>query len=172
MENPTDYEAQKRPDRVFFQTFDISKYSENGLRRFIIIDNSFSNWILYSKIKNIRKISYQLLSSKNQPLLIRRNPFLVLNLGLNVLNGIGCLNLEGDGLSGKSFHENLHFSWKKKNTMKNYSTRLKNQLDSLGTKKNLIVRHLGISCNHLQSGANYIIIQEKFKMASEFKDND
>lgn len=60
----------------------------------------------------------------------------------------------------------------KKNTMKNYSTRLKNQLDSLGTKKNLIVRHLGISCNHLQSGANYIIIQEKFKMASEFKDND
>ena len=126
------WSPKKTRQTVFFQIFDISKYSENGLRRFIINDNSFSNWILYSKI--LKKISYQLLSGKNQPLLIRRNPFLVLNLGLNVLNGIGCLNLEGDGLSGKSFHENLHFSWKK-NTMKNYSTRLKNQLDSLGQKR-------------------------------------
>ena len=165
------WSPKKTRQTVFFQIFDISKYSENGLRRFIIIDNSFSNWILYSKIKNIRKISYQLLSSKNQPLLIRRNPFLVLNLGLNVLNGIGCLNLEGDGLSGKSFHENLHFSWKKKYNEELFY-KVKKSTWFFRTKKNLIVRHLGISCNHLQSGANYIIIQEKFKMASEFKDND
>ena len=118
-----------------FQIFDISKYSENGLRRFIIIDNSFSNWILYSKI--LKKISYQLLSGKNQPLLIRRNPFLVLNLGLNVLNGIGCLNLEGDGLSGKSFHENLHFSWKKKYNEELFY-KVKKSTGFFRTKKNLI----------------------------------
>jgi len=53
---------------------------------------------------------FQLFSGKNQPLLIRRNPFFVLNLGLNVLNRIRRLNLEGDRLSSKSFHKDLHFS--------------------------------------------------------------
>jgi len=31
----------------------------------------------------------QLLSSKDETLLIRRNPFLVLNLGLDIVNGVG-----------------------------------------------------------------------------------
>ena len=43
---------------------------------------------------------FQLLTSKNQTLLVWRNSFLVLDLGLDVVDGIGRLHLEGDGLTG------------------------------------------------------------------------
>ncbi len=42
----------------------------------------------------------QLLACKDQALLVRRNAFLVLNLGLDVVDGIARLNLKGDGLAG------------------------------------------------------------------------
>ena len=35
-------------------------------------------------------------------------PFLVLDLGLDVVDGVGGLHLEGDGLSSEGFDENLH----------------------------------------------------------------
>ena len=50
---------------------------------------------------------FQLLSGKNQPLLIRGNSFLVLDLGLDIVNGIGRLDIERDGLSGQSLDKNL-----------------------------------------------------------------
>jgi len=50
----------------------------------------------------------QLLASEDQPLLIWWNAFLVLNLGLHILNGIRWLNLEGDGFPGKGLDEDLH----------------------------------------------------------------
>jgi len=50
----------------------------------------------------------ELLSSKNQSLLIWWNSFLVLNLGLDVLNGIRWLNIKGDGLAGEGLDEDLH----------------------------------------------------------------
>jgi hypothetical protein len=40
--------------------------------------------------------------------LVRRDALLVLDLGLDVVDGIRRLNLEGDGLSGQSLDENLH----------------------------------------------------------------
>merc|ERR1711908_112712 len=43
----------------------------------------------------------QLLSSKDQPLLVWGDALLVLNLGLDILNGVRRLNLEGDGLPGQ-----------------------------------------------------------------------
>jgi hypothetical protein len=46
-------------------------------------------------------------------LLIRGNALLVLDLGLNVVDGVGRLDVEGDGLSGKCFHEDLN--WTKRN---------------------------------------------------------
>ncbi len=49
----------------------------------------------------------ELLSGKDETLLIRGNALLVLDLGLHVVNGVGRLNIEGDGLSGQSLHENL-----------------------------------------------------------------
>jgi hypothetical protein len=50
----------------------------------------------------------ELLSSKDQTLLVGRDPFLVLDLGLDILDGIGGLDLKSDGLSGKGFDKDLH----------------------------------------------------------------
>lgn len=50
----------------------------------------------------------QLLAREDQTLLIRGDPFLVLNFGLDVLNGVRTLNLESDGLAGQSLHKDLH----------------------------------------------------------------
>ena len=50
----------------------------------------------------------KLLASENEALLIGRDALLVLDLGLNVVDGVGRLDLEGDGLAGKSLHEDLH----------------------------------------------------------------
>merc|ERR550525_867954 len=51
----------------------------------------------------------QLLASKDQPLLIRRNSFLVLDLGLDILDGVTGLDLKGDGLTREGLDEDLHF---------------------------------------------------------------
>ena len=50
----------------------------------------------------------RLLPSEDEPLLIRRNALLILNLGLHVIDGVGALHLQRDGLAGQSFHEDLH----------------------------------------------------------------
>ena len=50
----------------------------------------------------------KLLSSENEALLVRGNSLLVLNLRLDVIDGVGRLHLEGDGLAGESLHEDLH----------------------------------------------------------------
>ena len=49
----------------------------------------------------------QLLSSKDKTLLIRGNSLLVLDLGLDIVNGVRGLHVQGDGLSGQSLHKNL-----------------------------------------------------------------
>lgn len=48
---------------------------------------------------------FELLSSKNQTLLIRGNTFLVLNLTLHSLDRIRTLDIESDGLTSKSLRE-------------------------------------------------------------------
>merc|ERR1711974_394289 len=50
----------------------------------------------------------QLLSSEDQSLLIWGDSLLVLDLGLDVLDAVGGLNLEGDGLAGEGLDEDLH----------------------------------------------------------------
>merc|ERR1712025_311853 len=52
----------------------------------------------------------QLLASEDQPLLIWGDSLLVLDLGLDVLNGVGWFNLQGDGLTGEGLDEDLHAS--------------------------------------------------------------
>ena len=49
----------------------------------------------------------ELLSGEDQTLLVWWNSLLVLDLGLDILNRVGGLNIKGDGLSSKGFHENL-----------------------------------------------------------------
>jgi len=50
----------------------------------------------------------QLLTGEDQPLLVRGDALLILDLGLHVLDGVARLDLEGDGLPGESFDEDLH----------------------------------------------------------------
>jgi hypothetical protein len=46
-----------------------------------------------------------LLSGEDQSLLVRRNSLLVLDLGLNIVDGVGGLDLKGDGLARKGLDE-------------------------------------------------------------------
>jgi hypothetical protein len=52
---------------------------------------------------------FKLLPRKDETLLIRRNTLLVLDLCLDIVDGVGRINLEGDGLAGHGFDEDLHF---------------------------------------------------------------
>jgi len=63
---------------------------------------------------------FQLLTSKDQSLLVRRNTFFILNLLLYVLNGITGFDVKGDSLTSQGFNENLHSrtTSKTKNKMK------------------------------------------------------
>jgi len=60
---------------------------------------------------------FELLTSKDKSLLIRWNSFLILDLGLDVLNGVSWLDIEGDGLSSESLDEDLHTSSESENEM-------------------------------------------------------
>ena len=50
----------------------------------------------------------ELLSGEDETLLIRRNTLLVLDLGLHIIDCVRRLNLKGNGLPRKGFHEYLH----------------------------------------------------------------
>merc|ERR1712020_576139 len=52
----------------------------------------------------------ELLASEDQPLLVWGDSLLVLDLGLDVLNGVRGLDLEGDGLASQGLDEDLHAS--------------------------------------------------------------
>ena len=50
----------------------------------------------------------ELLPGEDEPLLVWGDALLILDLGLNVLDGIRRLHLESDGLAGQSFDKDLH----------------------------------------------------------------
>jgi len=50
----------------------------------------------------------ELLSGEDQTLLVRGNSLLVLDLGLDIVDRIGGLDLKGDGLARKGLDEDLH----------------------------------------------------------------
>merc|ERR1719408_769778 len=50
----------------------------------------------------------QLLASEDQPLLVRGDSLLVLDLGLDILDRVRGLHLKGDGLAREGLHEDLH----------------------------------------------------------------
>jgi hypothetical protein len=55
---------------------------------------------------------FKLLSSENETLLVGGDSLLVLDLGLDVVDGVRRLNLEGDGLAGEGLDEDLHGGWR------------------------------------------------------------
>ena len=61
---------------------------------------------------------FELLAGEDKTLLVWWDTLLVLDLGLDVLDGIGSLNLESDGFSGQSLDENLHTTTETEDEMK------------------------------------------------------
>ena len=51
----------------------------------------------------------QLLACEDQPLLVRWDAFLVLDLGLDIVDGVARFDLEGDGLTRQSLDEAVGF---------------------------------------------------------------
>ena len=54
----------------------------------------------------------ELLSGEDETLLVRRDSLLVLNLSLDVVDGITRLNIKRNGLSGEGLYKNLFKSWR------------------------------------------------------------
>ena len=61
---------------------------------------------------------FELLSGKDQTLLIGRDALLVLDLGLNVLDGVAGLDFECDCLAGEGLDEDLHATAESENQVK------------------------------------------------------
>ena len=58
-----------------------------------------------------RAAIFELLAREDETLLIRRDAFFVLDLALHIIDGIGGLDLEGDGLASKRFYETTGGRW-------------------------------------------------------------
>merc|ERR1719364_51317 len=64
--------------------------------------------LLLDVVVRKRAAILELLAREDQALLVRRDAFLVLNLGLHVVDGVRSLDVKRDGLAGKRLYENLH----------------------------------------------------------------
>jgi len=60
----------------------------------------------------------ELLSSEDKSLLIWWDSLLVLDLGLNILDGVSWLNIKGDGLTSQGLDEDLHTTSKSEDQVK------------------------------------------------------
>ena len=60
----------------------------------------------------------KLFACKNKPLLVWGDAFLVLDLGLNVLDGIRSFHVKGDRFACQSLYKNLHASSESQDQMK------------------------------------------------------
>lgn len=61
---------------------------------------------------------FQLLTSKDETLLIRRDTLFVLNLALHVVDCVGALDFQCDGLSSEGLDEDLHTTTETKDKVK------------------------------------------------------
>ena len=51
---------------------------------------------------------FKLLTGEDKSLLIRWDAFFVLDLGLDIFNGVGWFDIKSDSLTSESFNEDLH----------------------------------------------------------------
>merc|ERR1712142_213911 len=73
-------------------------------------ENQMQSGLLLDVVVRKGATILKLFASKDQSLLIWGNAFLVLDLSLDIFNGVRWLNLKGDGLASQSLHKNLHTS--------------------------------------------------------------
>jgi len=92
-------------------------------RRIISNDTSYLLDVVIAQRTPILK----LLAGEDEALLVRGDALLVLDLALHIVDGVGALDLEGDGLARQGLDEDLHrgggavvgagvavFSWRRK----------------------------------------------------------
>merc|ERR1712200_49029 len=80
-------------------------------------ENQMQSGLLLDVVVREGAAIFKLFASKDQPLLIWGNAFLVLDLSLDIFNGVRWLNLKGDGLASQGLDKNLHTSTKTENQM-------------------------------------------------------
>ena len=105
--------------KKFLVRFDETLVVHNIIYRFYKLEGSFSvsssksqdqveSGFLLDVVVGKGSSVLELLTSEDKSLLIWWDTFLVLDLGLDVLDGISWLDIKGDGLAGESLNENLH----------------------------------------------------------------
>merc|ERR1712210_183529 len=85
-----------------------SSQSEHKMKSALLLD------VVVRESSSILK----LLASKDQPLLVWGDSLLVLDLSLDILNGVRWLNLQGDGLASEGLDKDLHTSSQSEHKMK------------------------------------------------------
>merc|ERR1712042_283444 len=80
-------------------------------------ENQMQSGLLLDVVIRESSTILKLFASKDQPLLVWGNAFLILDLSLDIFNGIRWFNLEGDGLASQGLNKNLHTSTKTENQM-------------------------------------------------------
>ena len=93
-----------RSDQIY------EKYPGESLKSPTKTENKVKSGFLLNIVVTQSTAIFELLSGKDKTLLIRRDSFLVLDLSLDVINGIRGLHIQGDGLSSQSLHKDLHTS--------------------------------------------------------------
>ena len=67
------------------------------------------SWFFLNIIIGEGSAVFELLSSKDESLLIWGNSFFILNLSLDIFNGVSWFNIKSNSFTCKCFYENLHF---------------------------------------------------------------
>merc|ERR1712102_137263 len=81
-------------------------------------ENQMESALLLDVVVGESSSVLQLLASEDQSLLIWRDSLLILDLSLDVLDGVGRFDLEGDGLASQGLDEDLHASPESENQVK------------------------------------------------------
>jgi len=99
-------------DRLARQRFDEDLHSSSEA------EDEMKSGLLLDVVVRQRAAILELFAGEDETLLVWRNPFFILNFGLDVFDGVRRLDLEGDGLSRQSLDENLHSSSESKDQVK------------------------------------------------------
>jgi len=78
------------------------------------------SWLFLNVVVGESVAILKFFSSEEESLLIRRDSFLVLDLGLDVINGVRSLNIESDDLSSKGLDQDLHTISESKKEVKSW----------------------------------------------------
>jgi len=103
-----DFQSDGFPGQGFNEDLHTSPQSQNEMKRGLLLD------VIITECSSI----LQLFAGEDKTLLIWGNSFLILDLSFDVLDRVGRLHLQSDGLSSKGLDEDLHTSPQSKDQVK------------------------------------------------------